>query len=175
MRADWTDRRSVRPSWFAVAALSLPSCSFQSSAVSKCEALLLPTLKAPASYHRVTDLVGPVQKGRQSIVITYDAVNSYNAPLRGIFLCEFDPATGGVSIADEPEMYVDDLSIPVDNATTELPEVKADTGAPIPPKPSTEGASEDKGDEDEVPVCDRPDSPEKLELMNEIGTDCLGE
>ena len=29
--------------------------------------------------------------------------------------------------------------------------------------------------DDEVPVCDRPDSPEKFALMKKIGTNCLGE
>lgn len=29
--------------------------------------------------------------------------------------------------------------------------------------------------EDQTPVCDRPDSPGKRALMNEIGTNCLGE
>jgi hypothetical protein len=168
--------RPGRPFWLALIAVAMPSCSLQSRAVSKCETLLLATLKAPASYRRVTDLVGPTVKGRQSVVITYDAVNSYNAPLRDTFLCQFDPATGTASPSDDDSAVVaDDLSIPVENLIDATPVARPTVDAPVSSKPSPQPAFNAENEDDEVPVCDRPDSPEKSELMNEIGTDCLGD
>lgn len=162
--------------WVAGGALALSSCSKDSRGIDACEAILLPTLKAPASYHRVSDMVGPPQNGRRSVIITYDSVNSYNAPLRGTFLCAFKPSTGvateDTSAQDE---YADDLSLPIENAAEPIAEAKAPPSSGAASKPSPGSMSNGDDVEEEVPVCDRPDSPEKLALMNEIGTDCLGE
>lgn len=165
-----------RSLWIGGSALALSSCSKDSRAIDACEAILLPTLKAPASYHRISDMVGPPKSGRRTVIITYDSVNSYNAPLRGTFLCAFNPSTGGATEDTSPQdEYPDDLSAPIKNAPE--PTLKA-TAPPRPtaaPKLSPDPTPNGNDVEDEVPVCDRPDSPEKLALMNEIGTDCLGE
>ena len=53
-------------------------------AILVCEAALKSTLKAPKTYERVSaDLTG------RSVYLTYDAVNSFNAPLRGRHKCDF--------------------------------------------------------------------------------------
>lgn len=58
-------------------------------AVTVCEAALKATLKAPKTYERVSaDLTG------RSVYLTYDAVNSFNVPLRGKHKCDF-AASGG--------------------------------------------------------------------------------
>lgn len=62
---------------FFIAALS--SCD--SAEDKACDEAIKATLKAPSSYKRVSK-----QGGR----IEYDAVNSFNAPLRGRGLCIFD-------------------------------------------------------------------------------------
>lgn len=65
------------------------------------------------------------------------------------------------------EQMADNLEAAADAAVREVEEA---TEAP---------SAVDRGDAltnpDAVPVCDREDSPEKFALMNEIGTDCLGE
>ena len=54
-------------------------------AILVCEAALKSTLKAPKTYERVSaDLTG------RSVYLTYDAVNSFNAPLRGKHKCDFN-------------------------------------------------------------------------------------
>lgn len=63
----------------------------------------------------------------------------------------------------------DNVSAMVDAPSPPPPE------QPIEPQvaaPDTDPAVDDDG---EVPVCDRPNSAEKSALMNEVGTDCLGE
>jgi hypothetical protein len=59
----------------ALAALALAGCS--DTKLTKCDDAIKATLKAPASYKRVS-----VSGSEGSYNITYDAVNSYNAPLR---------------------------------------------------------------------------------------------
>lgn len=157
-------------------AMALASCSRDSRAIEACEAALLPTLKAPSSYKRVSEMVGPTQSGRQSVIIAYDAVNSYNAPIRDTFLCDFNPATGeGANAATLQDQYADDMSAANETAEPSI----SDLNPPNKPAGSFEQeqptASTETGADEEVPVCDRPDSPEKSALMNEIGTDCMGE
>lgn len=149
--------------------------SEKSRIVEKCEGILLPTLKAPSSYKLIDPLIGlPEKDGSRNVFLKYDAVNSYNAPLRDTFWCvvkksgEVEPGGGGVdAIADNMEALADniaDAALP-DNAPNPFAEKPASPETPVTPTM----------EEDEVPVCDRPDSPEKTALMNEIGVDCLGE
>lgn len=152
----------------AILLAGLLSCAQVASPVSKCEAVLLGGLKTPASYKRLDDTVGPIENGRQSVFITYDAVNSYNAPIRSVFACDYTPATGG---AREADTAADSLDTPAGITQARQQE----SIAPVQPDPATASAAADPAEDDEVPVCDRPDSPEKSALMNEIGTDCMGE
>lgn len=50
-----------------------------------CDEAIKSTLKAPASYKRVS------KRGSR---VEYDAVNSFNAPIRGHGICYYDAATG---------------------------------------------------------------------------------
>lgn len=53
-------------------------------AITVCEIAIKKTLKAPKSYERVSaGVMG------STVVISYDAVNEYNAPLRHSQICEF--------------------------------------------------------------------------------------
>lgn len=146
----------------------LSSCTKLTSPVSNCESVLLRGLKTPASYKRIDETVGLIEHGRQSVFITYDAVNSYNAPIRSVFACDYTPATGS---AKEAETVADSLDTPPE--ITAIPQ--PGTTAPFQPDPANESAAPEPSDDDEVPVCDRPDSQGKTNLMNEIGVDCSGE
>lgn len=149
-----------------IAALVCAGCEQRPKSVQQCETLLLTKLKAPSTYKAFDAVVGAPDGGKQQVAITYDAVNSYNAPIRGTFLCSFDIGSG---IADEDKGAAAFLGeTPVDHL--DLPAAQAL------PRADTAKTEEQRADfPDEVPVCDRPDSPEKFALMNEIGTDCTGE
>jgi hypothetical protein len=76
--------------------LALASCG--SAQVQQCESQLMQKLKAPASYNRVSVETGSSSASDgvpayDSVMIAYDAANSFNAPLRGRELCFFRPGT----------------------------------------------------------------------------------
>jgi hypothetical protein len=76
--------------------LALASCD--GAQVQQCEAQLMQKLKAPASYNRVSVETGTISASDgvpayDSVMIAYDAANSFNAPLRGHELCFFRPGT----------------------------------------------------------------------------------
>lgn len=148
----------------AIALAAFTGCSTKPQQIEKCEAILLPTLKAPSTYKLISNTIGlPNKDGSQDVFLNYDAVNSYNAPIRGLFWCVI--GKDGTASAHDTEATVDDMVIP-------------DAGVPSPapsPTPAPKAAAAKPTYEDEVPVCDRPDSPEKSALMNEIGTDCMGD
>lgn len=160
----------------ALLLLALSGCQGRDEAlIDKCEAILLPTLKAPSTYKRIETTVGlPEKNGQRSVFIKYDAVNTYNAPIRETFWCVIkkngvaDVGGGGTDmIADNMEALADNI------AAAALP---PDTPNPFSEKPDpTPSAVPTPFDDEEVPVCDQPDSPAKSALMNEIGVDCLGE
>ncbi len=95
-------------------AASLCACS-ETVEVKMCEEHLKSKLKAPSSYKRVkveiTDinpqhpenLTNPTQRW---VSIDYDAVNSFNAPLRDHGICRFTKP----SWPDQPTLIDDDLS-----------------------------------------------------------------
>lgn len=54
-------------------------------AITVCEAALKARLKAPSSYRKIEASISG-----NSVFLTYDAVNSYNAPLRAMKACKFN-------------------------------------------------------------------------------------
>lgn len=153
--------------------LVLAGCNPRDKPVVQCEGVLKAMLKAPASYHLVESLVGSAKSnGTQDVFITYDAVNSYNAPLRERFWCIYDLHTGTAKSADAG------VGVAPDNVGIEQPVPPIDKPAVRNAKSKNSSPSLKSGPqsyEDEVPVCDRPDSPEKFALMNELGVGCGGE
>lgn len=149
-----------------IATLLCAGCEQRPKSVQQCESLLLTKLKAPSTYKAFDTVVGGPDRGKQQVAITYDAVNSYNAPIRGTFFCSFDISSG---LADEDKS--------AGAALGETPVEQLDLpAAPTPSRAEATNAMEKQGElPDEVPVCDQPDSPAKFALMNEIGTDCIGE
>ncbi len=124
--------------------LGLAGCSsFEGAEVKRCEDQLVAKLKAPASYKRVSmhvtdinpdnpgDLRNPTQRW---VTIEYDAVNSFNAPLRGTEICRFPLKNGE---ADEWNMIEDEPAVENIEAETmpDLPvqnTVETNTATPIP-------------------------------------------
>lgn len=142
--------------------LTLCACERRPVEVQACEALLLPSLKAPSTYKLIDATTSKTKNGATDVFIQYDAANSYNAPIRGVFACKVDAEGVARSMQTEAEHDVEEAArIAVSNETYAEP-VERST-----PKPAI--------DLDDVPVCDRPDSSAKRALMNEIGTDCMGE
>lgn len=139
----------------------LAGCAERPDSVTKCEALLLTKLKAPSSYKAGASVIMPAERGQQSIALTYDAVNSFNAQLRGTFHCNYDVATGLVSEENLP------------GTTSGAQGASLVSSAPDPAVPTS--SPEPFVVDDETPVCDRPDSPQKTKMMKEIGVDCRGE
>lgn len=156
-----------------LAALLTCACAAKSDQITSCEARLLPTLKAPSTYRKIRSTVGAIGKdGLQNIFIEYDAANEYNAPLRATFWCIYDPKARRAVQHDVSNLEPENLEQIKDTTTT--PEPKLAPPSPTPtPTPGARPAPRTKAVE--VPVCDRPDSPEKFALMNEIGVDCTGE
>lgn len=82
---------------YMLAVLSLVSCEPSPTVnrdrqmISRCEDFLKTKLVAPSSYKQVSVTVGipDEKKHRQSVFISYDSVNSYNAPIRGLERCDF--------------------------------------------------------------------------------------
>lgn len=63
---------------------SSPALAGEDPAILVCEAALRSALKSPKSYERVSaDILS------NSVFLIYDAVNSFNAPIRGKHVCEF--------------------------------------------------------------------------------------
>lgn len=67
-------------------ALLLTGCS--DPMMDACDAAIQGTLKAPSSYKRVST-EGDTNMGYGSLRITYDAVNSFNAPIRSAGTCYY--------------------------------------------------------------------------------------
>lgn len=78
----------MRPVSLVVAAListAIPAVAEQDIAITVCEAALKARLKAPSSYRQIeATITGNL------VTLTYDAVNSFNAPLRAVKKCTFD-------------------------------------------------------------------------------------
>lgn len=78
--------------------LALGSCSsVEPAEIKQCEDYLVAKLKAPATYKRIeaSSFVDSDHKPpRQTVIIQYDAVNSYNAPIRDMQVCQFAVAKG---------------------------------------------------------------------------------
>lgn len=73
-------------------------------AVVACEIALKAQLKSPKSYERVKSEIN-----QNLVLITYDAVNSFNAPVRGEKLCYFDlDADGGFIFSTNAKTIFDD-------------------------------------------------------------------
>lgn len=138
------------------------ACNNRPKEVQACEALLMPSLKAPSTYKLIDATASRTKKGTTNVFIQYDAVNSYNAPIRGTFACTVDAEGIAASLEADAEREVEEAA-----------HIALSTGSD--PKPVEKPKREVAIDLDEVPVCDRPDSPAKRALMNEIGTNCLGE
>jgi len=101
-----------------------PACSVERPELSACEQEIISTLKAPSSYKRIKwsatemnpshpeNLLAPTEMW---VTIEYDAVNAYNAPLRGHQLCRYQLSNGVANIAapvDELNGFApDDLSV----------------------------------------------------------------
>lgn len=66
----------------------------------------------------------------------------------------------------------DDLTLSADEMGAITENISASTGGKATPVRALKLAAEE---DHEVPVCDRPNSPEKFALMNEIGVGCSGE
>ena len=140
----------------------LCACESRPGEVQACEALLLPVLKAPSTYKLIDATASKTKNGETDVFIQYDAANSYNAPIRGIFACKVDAQGVATSMQTDAEHDVEEAARTALSTDTDAEPVERST-----PKPTI--------DLDEVPVCDRPDSPAKRTLMNEIGVDCRGE
>jgi hypothetical protein len=157
------------------AAVAMTGCDQKPQAVQQCEALLLPTLKAPSTYKLVEHLVSLPNKktGKQDVFLTYDAANTYNAPIRGQFWCVFNPRNSSIEQGGGGlEGIADNLEAAADEEAKKLvaPPARPRRAKRAEPPPTPDYAD---GEEEEVPVCDRPDSAAKQALMNEIGVDCL--
>lgn len=169
-------RRGSVPIIFFCAMLASASCSRQPTPVRACEAILLRNLKAPSTYKLVEPTVGlPKPNGTQDVFLRYDAVNSYNAPIRDVFWCTYDPKADTASQHDDTAIEPDDLSLMSDNLSAVTPAPSAAGSRVAPAERGGDAKTPSAEVDDEVPVCDRPDSPSKFALMNEIGTDCTGE
>jgi hypothetical protein len=83
----------VRKRFLIFVATGLVSCSaVDAPEVTSCEQYVQAKLRSPSTYKRVsTATVRLADKGGpyQSVMIEYDAVNAYNAPLRDRQLCRF--------------------------------------------------------------------------------------
>lgn len=81
----------------AFALIALTACTAaraQDRAISACENIIKGELIAPKSYEAVSRVaVG------NTVQITYDAVNKYNAPIRATDRCEFVQTTSGWKLA----------------------------------------------------------------------------
>jgi hypothetical protein len=92
--------------------LLLTGCG-EKQGVDQCEQAIKDKLKAPSSYHRVSVDVNDINAANPSDIsrfterwvdVTYDAVNSFNAPLRGRQHCRFrlnDGDVGSLISVDE--------------------------------------------------------------------------
>ncbi|WP_156340226.1 hypothetical protein [Sphingomonas sp. Leaf17] len=141
---------------------AIGGCSPKPEPVARCEAILLGTLKAPSTYKLIEQTVAhPKADGSQDVFLTYDAANSYNAPIRDRYWCIYNSRTRiAASRPPDPAIVEDDMDIP-----------------PVVGIARSESSSPPAGAEAEtdVPVCSQEDSPSKFELMNQLGVDCTGE
>jgi hypothetical protein len=76
--------------------LALAACD--DAQVKQCETSIVDKLKAPSSYKRINITRSQIDSSihkppYDSVTIYYDAVNAYNAPLRGDETCFFEPGT----------------------------------------------------------------------------------
>jgi hypothetical protein len=90
----------MRGAGVAIVLLTLAtSCSGDPEGVRTCEASLLSTLKAPASYKRVKYEESRAMGSYYAVTITYDAVNAFNAPIRADHICRYPLRNGVVDFA----------------------------------------------------------------------------
>ena len=167
-------RRSAILVFCVLSGCALP----QSEPVKRCETVLLATLKAPSSYKLIEVVEGqPDKVGNKDVFLTYDAVNSYNAPIRDTFACAYNLRSG--LGRDKSSDYEAQAEAEIDKIEREVDKALNERNAPVAQRPNPILEPKQKVTEvqtlDEIPVCDRPDSPEKTKRMAEIGVDCLGE
>jgi hypothetical protein len=86
--------------WVLLLVLGLSGCAdfFENHAITECETMLKGRLKAPASYKRASVDGSGSNHDNGAWTIHYDAVNSFNAPIRGQGLCVIKD--GKVSYSD---------------------------------------------------------------------------
>lgn len=148
--------------------LAATGCGGKPAAITQCEALLLPKLKAPSTYKLADSTIGlPDKDGTRDVFLHYDAANSYNAPIRDIFWCKIDKQGEASEASNIPDSMID----PTANLTGDDSGKNDDLAVPVTPAPTPSYDAMDN-DYDDMPVCDREDSPETRALMNEIGTNC---
>lgn len=75
----------MRKTVWPIVALALFSTACDSAEDKACDDAIKATLKAPSSYKRISKVGGKIE---------YDAVNSFNAPLRGRGVCLYDAEKG---------------------------------------------------------------------------------
>ena len=165
-------------------ALSILVSGCDSAQVRQCEAQLKEKLKAPASYKRVSaeEFVNTSYKEPyDEVTITYDAVNSFNAPLRDRERCFYKPNTTdsidpfGFNSAEAVDMSATtnatemnsseaDLSKLADQAVSDAENAMNATDAPHDHDISPEGAHllerniEERRARGEIPAGDENDS-----------------
>jgi hypothetical protein len=146
---------AIRVFWPGALLLALPGCSaIEAEEVKRCEAQLLAKLKAPSSYKRVSarstdinpaDPTNLKNLTERWVTIEYDAVNSYNAPLRDSEICKY-PLRGGQVDADN---MIDDSAAMsgLDNMMTDPAEFMPATPAPTPSSTPSSRAMSDEMEE----------------------------
>jgi len=128
----------MRLALIALVAMALSGCgAFQSPEEQRCEAQLLDKLKSPASYKRVSSHVTDIDPDDPAnlssvterwVTIEYDAVNSFNAPLRGTEICRYPLKNGQADVWNS----IDDAPVPIVEDMTGT--VEPDNTAPAPPE-----------------------------------------
>jgi hypothetical protein len=85
----------------SLVALILAGC--EAPQVKDCESKLLDRLKSPSSYKRVSAdsfAVDTAKSPYQAVIIEYDAVNSFNAPLRDKEYCTYRIRDGRATLEE---------------------------------------------------------------------------
>jgi hypothetical protein len=98
--------------------LFLSGC--EQATISSCEALIKSELKAPSTYKRIEVMSAEIKEHKPpyySVVIYYDAANSYGTPLRLMRQCSFPIVKG----RPDPEHYIDNNDDPAADVEREKP------------------------------------------------------
>lgn len=68
-----------------------PGAARSNAMIGECEQFVTSMLAAPSSYKRIGATVRPPDETlrRQTVILEYDAVNAFNAPLRSSERCDF--------------------------------------------------------------------------------------